>query len=93
MNHTLLLTMAEQAAKGTYAADGWARPAAGDDDGKGRYRDSSIGRLRIVEWDELDGEMRSELVQEAFHGLAALVAAGWVFVAPTTPHVPRVEVS
>jgi hypothetical protein len=84
--------MAEMAARGTYAANGWWRSVFPDDDGKGRYQNIKGTLCRAVEWGELEAADREEAIQNAYHGLLALIEAGWAFVAPTTPHVPRVEV-
>lgn len=84
--------MATTAARGAYAQNGWWRSAFPDDDGTGRYQDIHGVKCRAVEWDEMNPEDREELVQNAYHGLLALISAGWVFVAPTAPHVPRPQI-
>ena len=84
--------MATTAARGAYAQNGWWRSVFPDDDGTGRYQDIRGVKCRAVEWDELNPEEQKEMIQNAYHGLLALIGAGWAFVAPTTPHVPRPQI-
>jgi hypothetical protein len=83
--------MAEVAARGAYAANGWWRSVLPDDDGKGRYQNIKGALCRAVEWGELEPEDREEAIQNTYHGLLALIEAGLVFMPPPVPHVPRVE--
>lgn len=68
--------LAEVAARGTYAKNGWWRPVTPGDDGKGRYRDGGTMTFRAVEWDDLDDEERGGLILDAHNALAAIEKAG-----------------
>lgn len=72
--------LAEIAARGAYASDGWWRHAGDNDDGKGRYKMHGDVRLRAVEWDQLDADEHEDYLQQARAALAAINAAGYAFV-------------
>lgn len=84
--------MAETAARGAYAKNSWWRSVYPLDDTAGECKEINGVVCRRVEWSELAPEDREELIQTAYYSLLALVEAGWVLVAPDTPHVPRATV-
>lgn len=76
--------LAEIAARGAYASDGWWRHAGDNDDGKGRYKMHGDVRLRAVEWDQLDADEQEDYLQQARAALTALTTSGYAIV-PVEP--------